>query len=98
MDDQFALDAEFKAAGRLALLGMGADPGTTNIYAAYARRLACELDEARDPAGMADDTDETIDRPPATADDDPAPAEPVRHRRASRNGSAVAPPSHSRAS
>src|SRR5207237_7194029 len=30
MDDQFALDAEFKAAGRLALLGMGADPGTTN--------------------------------------------------------------------
>jgi saccharopine dehydrogenase-like NADP-dependent oxidoreductase len=36
MDDQFALDAEFKAAGRLALLGMGADPGTTNVYAAYA--------------------------------------------------------------
>jgi saccharopine dehydrogenase (NAD+, L-lysine forming) len=38
MDDQFALDAEFKAAGRLALLGMGADPGTTNIYAAYAAK------------------------------------------------------------
>jgi saccharopine dehydrogenase (NAD+, L-lysine-forming) len=38
MDDQFALDAEFKAAGRLALLGMGADPGTTNVYAAYAAK------------------------------------------------------------
>ena len=38
MDDQFALDAEFKAAGRLALLGMGADPGTSNIYAAYAAK------------------------------------------------------------
>jgi saccharopine dehydrogenase-like NADP-dependent oxidoreductase len=38
LDDQFALDAEFKAAGRLALLGMGADPGTTNVYAAYAAK------------------------------------------------------------
>lgn len=38
MDDQFALDGEFKAAGRLALLGMGADPGTTNVYAAYAAK------------------------------------------------------------
>jgi saccharopine dehydrogenase (NAD+, L-lysine forming) len=38
MDDQFALDTEFKAAGRLALLGMGADPGTTNVYAAYAAK------------------------------------------------------------
>jgi saccharopine dehydrogenase (NAD+, L-lysine-forming) len=38
LDDQFALDAEFRAAGRMALLGMGADPGTTNVYAAYAAR------------------------------------------------------------
>jgi saccharopine dehydrogenase (NAD+, L-lysine forming) len=38
LDDQFALDAQFRAAGRLALLGMGADPGTTNVYAAYAAR------------------------------------------------------------
>ena len=38
MEDQFALDAEFKAAGRIALLGMGADPGTTNVYAAYAAK------------------------------------------------------------
>src|SRR4051794_3801505 len=49
-----------------------------NIYAAYSRRLARELDESWDPAGMLNDTDETIERPPATADDDPAPAEPVR--------------------
>jgi len=38
MDDQFALHGEFKSAGRLALLGMGADPGTTNVYAAYAAK------------------------------------------------------------
>ncbi len=38
MDDQFALDAAFRSAGRMALLGMGADPGTTNIYAAYAAK------------------------------------------------------------
>jgi saccharopine dehydrogenase (NAD+, L-lysine forming) len=38
MDDQLALDAEFRAAGRLALLGMGADPGTTNVYAAHAAK------------------------------------------------------------
>ncbi|HEU5304677.1 MAG TPA: saccharopine dehydrogenase C-terminal domain-containing protein [Gemmatimonadales bacterium] len=47
IEDQFALDAEFKAAGRLALLGMGADPGTTNVYAAYAAKhlldTVCEL-------------------------------------------------------
>ncbi|MGN6392661.1 MAG: saccharopine dehydrogenase family protein [Gemmatimonadales bacterium] len=38
LDDQFALDPEFRAAGRMALLGMGADPGTTNVYAAYAAK------------------------------------------------------------
>ena len=38
LEDQFALDAEFRAAGRLALLGMGADPGTTNVYAAHAAK------------------------------------------------------------
>jgi saccharopine dehydrogenase (NAD+, L-lysine forming) len=46
MDDQFALDAEFKAAGRIALLGMGADPGTSNVYAAYAaKHLLDEITE-----------------------------------------------------
>jgi hypothetical protein len=49
-----------------------------NIYAAYARRIAGQLDEAWDPAGVPDDTDETIERPPATIDDDPAPSEPGR--------------------
>lgn len=38
LPDQFALDAEFRAAGRLAILGMGADPGTSNVYAAYAAK------------------------------------------------------------
>lgn len=48
LDDQFALDVEFKAAGRLALLGMGADPGTTNVYAAYAaKHLLDEITELR---------------------------------------------------
>jgi saccharopine dehydrogenase-like NADP-dependent oxidoreductase len=48
LDDQFALDAEFKAAGRIALLGMGADPGTTNVYAAYAaKHLLDEVSELR---------------------------------------------------
>jgi len=35
LEDQFALDAAFRARGRLALLGMGADPGTSNVYAAH---------------------------------------------------------------
>ena len=48
LEDQFALDAEFKAAGRMALLGMGADPGTTNVYAAYAaKHLLDEITELR---------------------------------------------------
>ena len=48
LDDQFALDAEFKAAGRIALLGMGADPGTSNVYAAYAaKHLLDEVTELR---------------------------------------------------
>src|SRR5215210_4407430 len=48
LEDQFALDAEFKAAGRMALLGMGADPGTSNVYAAYAaKHLLDEVHELR---------------------------------------------------
>ncbi len=48
LPDQFALDAEFRAAGRMALLGMGADPGTSNIYAAYAaKHLLDEVSEFR---------------------------------------------------
>jgi saccharopine dehydrogenase (NAD+, L-lysine-forming) len=48
MEEQFALDGAFRRAGRLALLGMGADPGTTNIYAAWAaRHLLDEVTELR---------------------------------------------------
>lgn len=48
LTDQFALHEEFKAAGRLALLGMGADPGTSNVYAAYAaKHLLDEVTELR---------------------------------------------------
>ena len=36
LEDQFALHAEFEKIERIALLGIGADPGTSNIYAAYA--------------------------------------------------------------
>ena len=48
MEDQFALDAEFRKRHRFALLGMGADPGTTNVYAAYAaKHLLDEITEIR---------------------------------------------------
>ena len=35
LEDQFALDTAYRSQGRLALLGMGADPGTSNVYAAH---------------------------------------------------------------
>jgi saccharopine dehydrogenase (NAD+, L-lysine-forming) len=48
LPDQFALGPQFRAAGRMALLGMGADPGTSNIYAAYAaKHLLDEVTEFR---------------------------------------------------
>ena len=47
-----------------------------NIHAAFARRRARELGEAW-LAAPVHDTDETIERPPATLDDDPAPTEPT---------------------
>ncbi len=48
MEDQFALDAAFRARGLFGLLGMGADPGSTNIYAAYAaKHLLDEVTEIR---------------------------------------------------
>ena len=37
-DEQFARAGEWEAAGRLALLGMGMDPGLTDVFAAYAAR------------------------------------------------------------
>ena len=44
--DQFARHEEFKAAGRLALIGMGMDPGLTDVFARYAaQRLFDTIDE-----------------------------------------------------
>ncbi|HWH24804.1 MAG TPA: saccharopine dehydrogenase C-terminal domain-containing protein [Candidatus Limnocylindria bacterium] len=37
-DEQLARAADWQAAGRLALVGMGMDPGLTDIFAAYAAR------------------------------------------------------------
>jgi saccharopine dehydrogenase (NAD+, L-lysine-forming) len=37
-DEQFARDADWRGAGRLALLGMGMDPGLTDVFAAHAAK------------------------------------------------------------
>jgi saccharopine dehydrogenase (NAD+, L-lysine forming) len=45
-DEQFARDADWQAAGRLALLGMGMDPGLTDVFAAHAaKHLFDEINE-----------------------------------------------------
>jgi saccharopine dehydrogenase (NAD+, L-lysine forming) len=45
-DEQFARSAEWERAGRLALVGMGMDPGLTDVFAAHARKnLFDEVDE-----------------------------------------------------
>jgi saccharopine dehydrogenase-like NADP-dependent oxidoreductase len=45
-DEQFARAAEWEEAGRLALLGMGMDPGLTDVFAAYAaKHLFDEVEE-----------------------------------------------------
>ena len=45
-DEQFARDADWRGAGRLALLGMGMDPGLTDVFAAHAaKNLFDEVDE-----------------------------------------------------
>jgi saccharopine dehydrogenase-like NADP-dependent oxidoreductase len=45
-DEQFARAGEWERAGRLALLGMGMDPGLTDVFAAYAaKHLFDEVDE-----------------------------------------------------
>jgi len=37
-DEQFARDEDWRGAGRLALLGMGMDPGLTDVFAAHAAK------------------------------------------------------------
>ena len=45
-DEQFAKAAEWERAGRLALVGMGMDPGLSDVFAAHAtRNLFDEVDE-----------------------------------------------------
>ena len=45
-DEQFALAGEWEAAGRLALIGMGVEPGLSDVFARYAAdHLFSEIDE-----------------------------------------------------
>ncbi len=54
-DDQFALADEWVASGRIALVGMGVEPGLADVFARYAAdHLFAEIDEAgvRDGANL----------------------------------------------
>ena len=54
-DDQFALAAEWERAGRLALVGIGVEPGLSDVFARYATdELFAEIDElgVRDGANL----------------------------------------------
>ncbi len=54
-DEQFARAAEWEAAGRLALVGMGVEPGLSDVFARYAAdHLFSEIDEIgiRDGANL----------------------------------------------
>ncbi len=45
-DEQFATEARWRAAGRLALVGMGVEPGLSDVFARYAQDLLFdEIDE-----------------------------------------------------
>jgi saccharopine dehydrogenase (NAD+, L-lysine-forming) len=54
-DDQFALSEEWSASGKIALVGMGVEPGLADVFARYAAdHLFSEIDEAgvRDGANL----------------------------------------------
>src|ERR687890_282846 len=54
-DEQFAVAPEWEAAGRLALVGMGVEPGLSDVFARYAAdHLFAEIDElgVRDGANL----------------------------------------------
>ncbi len=54
-DEQFAKEAEWKDAGRLALVGIGVEPGLSDVFARYAEdELFSEIDElgVRDGANL----------------------------------------------
>jgi len=57
-DAQFAKAAEWEAAGRLALVGMGVEPGLSDVFARYAQdHLFSEIDEV----GIRDGANLTVD-------------------------------------
>ena len=54
-DEQFAAEPQWKAAGRLALVGLGVEPGLANVFARYASdNLFSDIDElgVRDGANL----------------------------------------------
>ena len=54
-DEQFALAAEWEASGRLALVGIGVEPGLSDVFARYAAdHLFSDIDElgVRDGANL----------------------------------------------
>ncbi|MGW0805614.1 saccharopine dehydrogenase family protein [Nonomuraea sp. NPDC002799] len=57
-DDQFARAKEWTAAGRLALVGMGVEPGLADVFARYA---ADELFDEIDEIGIRDGANLTVD-------------------------------------
>lgn len=56
-DEQFALAPEWEAAGRLALVGMGVEPGLSDVFARYA---ADHLFSSIDELGVRDGSDLTV--------------------------------------
>jgi saccharopine dehydrogenase-like NADP-dependent oxidoreductase len=57
-DEQFAVAGEWKSAGRLALVGMGVEPGLSDVFARYA---ADHLFSSIDELGTRDGADLTVD-------------------------------------
>ncbi|MFI6483941.1 saccharopine dehydrogenase family protein [Nonomuraea sp. NPDC050663] len=57
-DEQFALDGEWRAKGRLALVGMGVEPGLADIFARYA---ADHLFSRIDEVGIRDGSNLVVD-------------------------------------
>ena len=57
-DEQFALDGDWKAAGRIALVGMGVEPGMADVFARFA---ADHLFSRIDEVGVRDGGNLTVD-------------------------------------
>jgi saccharopine dehydrogenase-like NADP-dependent oxidoreductase len=57
-DDQFAMEAAWREAGLLALVGMGVEPGLSDVFARYA---ADHLFSSIDELGVRDGADLTVD-------------------------------------